>query len=73
MCVPASPVETGQAAVNGPLQVRDATVEAAQDRLDYTLATLRSESLSVEGELGDYRPLRALDQRRARPSSPTRS
>jgi GABA permease len=60
VCVPASPVETGQAAVNGPLKVWDATVEAAQNRLDYTLTTLRSDNLSVEGELGDYRPLRAL-------------
>jgi GABA permease len=60
VCVPASPIETGQASVNSPLNVRDATVEAAQDRLDQTLATLRSDSLSVEGELGDYRPLRAL-------------
>jgi len=61
VCVPASPVETGQAEVNGPVKVWDATVEAAQNRLDYTLTTLRSENLSVDGELGDYRPLRALD------------
>jgi GABA permease len=61
VCVPASPVETGQAEVNGPLQVWGATVEAAQKRLDYTLTTLRSENLSVEGGLGDFRPLRALD------------
>ena len=39
----------------------DATLEAAQRRLDDTLATLRSESLDATGELGDYRPLRALD------------
>jgi GABA permease len=61
VCVPASPVETGQAAANGPLNVRDATVEAAQRRLDYTLGQLRSEDLDVDGELGDYRPLRALN------------
>jgi GABA permease len=61
VCVPASPVETGQAAVNGPLKVWDATAEAAQRRLDYTLSQLRSEDLDVEGELGDYRPLRALN------------
>ena len=61
VCVPASPVETGQAAVNGPLKVWDATVEAARDRLERTLGTLRSENLSAEGELGDFRPLRALD------------
>jgi GABA permease len=60
--VPASPIETGQAAAAGPLTVRDATVEAAQRRLDHTLTTLRSENLDVDGELGDYRPLRALEQ-----------
>ncbi len=47
--------------MNGPLKVWDATVEAAQGRLDYTLSQLRSEELDVEGELGDYRPLRALN------------
>jgi GABA permease len=61
VCVPASPVETGQAAANGPLNVWEATVEAAQRRLDLTLGQLRSEELDVEGELGDYRPLRALN------------
>jgi GABA permease len=60
VCVPASPVETGQAAVNGPVNVWDATAEAARERLEYTLETLRSESLDATGELGDYRPLRAL-------------
>ena len=60
VCVPASPVETGQASVNGPLQVWDATAAAAQERLDATLETLRSEDLSADGALGDYRPLRAL-------------
>jgi GABA permease len=61
VCVPASPVETGQAAANGPLNVWDATVEAAQRRLDFTLDQLRSEDLDVDGALGDYRPLRALN------------
>jgi len=61
VCVPASPVETGQAALNGAVKVWDATLEAAQRRLDDTLTTLRSESLDATGELGDYRPLRALD------------
>lgn len=61
VCVPASPVETGQAAVHGPLQVWNATAEAARERLEHTLASLRSDSLRVEGELGDYRPLRALE------------
>jgi GABA permease len=62
VCVPASPIETGTAAVTGPLQVRDATVVAAQNRLDHTLATLRADELDADGALGDYRPLRALDQ-----------
>ena len=58
--VPASPVETGVAATHGPLDVWDATVAAAQERLDNTLNTLRAEGFSAEGTLGDYRPLRAL-------------
>ncbi len=58
--VPASPVETGQAEVHGPLQVWDATAAAAQARLDAMLETLHSEGLSAEGALGDFRPLRAL-------------
>lgn len=61
VCVPASPVETGQAAVAGPLNVREATILAAQNRLDETLLSLRTDGLSAEGELGDFRPLRALD------------
>ena len=39
VCVPASPVETGTAATHGPLDVREATQEAAQARLDHTLST----------------------------------
>jgi GABA permease len=35
-------------------------VQAAQDRLDRTLTILRAEHLAASGELGDYRPLRAL-------------
>ncbi|MGW5152184.1 amino acid permease [Rhodococcus koreensis] len=58
--VPESPIETGGAATPGPLDVRVATQIAAQDRLDYTLSTLRAENLEVDGHLGDYRPLRAL-------------
>jgi GABA permease len=60
VCVPASPVETGVAATHGPLDVMDATLEAARARLDHTLLTLRSENLTADGALGDYRPLRAL-------------
>ncbi|WP_172651788.1 amino acid permease [Rhodococcus opacus] len=58
--VPASPIETGTAATHGPLDVAEATREVAQRRLDDTLATLRAENLEADGELGDYRPLRAL-------------
>jgi GABA permease len=58
--VPASPVETGAAATHGPLDVMEATQEAAKARLQYTLSTLRSENREADGALGDYRPLRAL-------------
>ena len=58
--VPASPIETGTAATHGPLDLREATREVAQERLDNTLATLRAENLEADGEFGDYRPLRAL-------------
>jgi GABA permease len=58
--VPASPVETGVAATHGPLDVMEATQEAANARLDYTLSALRSDDLEADGALGDYRPLRAL-------------
>ncbi|CCH79678.1 Gamma-aminobutyrate transporter, APC family protein [Nostocoides japonicum T1-X7] len=60
VCVPASPVETGVAATHGAVSVADATVRAAQERLDTTLETLRSHGLAASGALGDYRPLRAL-------------
>ena len=43
--VPASPIETGVAATHGPLDVMEATQEAAKARLDHTLSTLRSENL----------------------------
>jgi GABA permease len=58
--VPASPIDTGVAATHGPLDLADATRQAAQHRLDYTLTTLRSDNLDADGALGDYRPLRAL-------------
>jgi GABA permease len=58
--VPASPVETGAAATHGPLDVAEATQEAARARLEHTLSTLRSENLDADGALGDYRPMRAL-------------
>ena len=58
--VPASPIETGVAATHGPLDLMEATQQVAQQRLDATLGTLRSENLDADGTLGDYRPLRAL-------------
>ena len=58
--VPASPIETGVAATHGPLDLAEATQQAAQQRLDYTLTTLHSDNLDADGALGDYRPLRAL-------------
>ncbi len=60
--VPANPVDTGQADREGAAFVWQATTEAAQERLDQTLEELRSRGLSVEGELGDYRPLVALEK-----------
>ena len=58
--VPASPIETGVAATHGPLDLWDATQQAAQARLDHTLSILRSDHLEADGTLGDQRPLRAL-------------
>jgi GABA permease len=58
--VPASAIETGVAATHGPLDVMEATQDAARARLEHTLSTLRSENLEADGTLGDYRPLRAL-------------
>jgi GABA permease len=59
--VPTNPIDTGQANLEGAAFVWEATVQAARERLDGTLATLRGMGLTVEGELGDYRPLEALD------------
>jgi GABA permease len=60
VCVPANPIDTGQAMHRGPVYIWEATTEAAQARLDRTLEILRSEGLDADGALGDYRPLRAL-------------
>lgn len=59
--VPASPVDTGAAATHGPRDVTEATEQAARNRLDAVLATLHGENLDAQGELGDHRPLRALE------------
>jgi GABA permease len=61
VCVPANPVDTGQAENTGPVYVLDATVQAAHERLAGILTAMRDIGLTAEGELGDYRPLRALD------------
>jgi GABA permease len=60
VCVPANPVDTGQAEHKGAVFLWQATTEAAQKRLDQTLRTLRDDGLDTDGALGDYRPLRAL-------------
>jgi GABA permease len=61
VCVPVNPVGTGQAENTGPVYVLDATAQAAHERLDAILAAMRDIGLTADGELGDYRPLRALD------------
>jgi GABA permease len=60
VCVPANPIDTGQAMHQGAVYLWEATREAAQARLDRTLEVLRSEGMHAEGALGNYRPLRAL-------------
>ncbi len=60
VCVPANPVDTGQAERTGAVWVWQETVKAAQERLDSTLSALATEGLHADGELGDYRPLTAL-------------
>ena len=60
VCVPANPIDTGQSMHEGAAFVWEATTKAAQERLDRTLGVLDDEHLRAVGELGDYRPLRAL-------------
>jgi GABA permease len=60
--VPANPVDTGQAEREGAAFVWEATTKAARERLDNTLEALRADGLTVTGELGDYRPMVALDK-----------
>ena len=60
---PANPVDTGagrRARARRSSGRRPTT--AAQRRLEQTLAILRDRGLTVDGELGDYRPLVALEQ-----------
>ncbi len=58
--VPANPVDTGQAEVEGAAFLWDATRRAAQERLDGMLEGLRAHGVEATGALGDYRPLVAL-------------
>src|SRR5690349_14103851 len=51
VCVPANPVDTGQAEHKGAVYLWEATRRAAQERLDATLAILRGEGLRAEGDL----------------------
>ncbi len=59
--VPANPVDTGQAEHSGAVWVWEETTRAAQERLDSTLEILRGEGLHASGELGDHRPMHALE------------
>jgi GABA permease len=59
--VPTNPVDTGQAEREGAAFVWEATEHAARERLDLMLHVLREQGLTVDGRLGDYRPLVALD------------
>ena len=58
--VPANPVDTGQAEVEGAAFLWEATRRAAQERLDGMLDGLRAHGVEATGALGDYRPLVAL-------------
>ena len=58
--VPANPVDTGQAEVEGAVFLWEATRAAAQERLEGMLAALHSHGIDASGALGDYRPLVAL-------------
>ncbi len=60
--VPANPVDTGDAEKEGAAFVWEAATRSARQRLEQTLTTLRGQGLTVDGELGDYRPLVALDK-----------
>jgi hypothetical protein len=61
VCVPANPVDTGQAEHHGAVYAWEATQRAAQERLGASLAILRDEGLRADGAVGDFRPMVALD------------
>lgn len=58
--VPVSPIETGVAASQGPLEVWEETRAVAAQRLALILAELRGENLTAQGLLGHQNPLQAL-------------
>jgi GABA permease len=60
ICVPANPFVTGQAENTGPVYLRDATRQAANQRLNTMVTAMRNVGLSAEGEIGDERPMHAL-------------
>jgi GABA permease len=60
ICVPANFVDTGATEVEGEVRVQEASVDVARRRLEYALSTLRAAGLSVEGDFGDFLPMRAL-------------
>jgi GABA permease len=57
VCMPIRPLQTG----HGPAWSTEASGIAAAARLDGVLGILRDEGLQAEGELGDYRPMQAMD------------
>jgi GABA permease len=59
VCVPAEPADTGRRGRPSG-GAGDARVDAAQARLDHALRILQGEGLQVDGELGDARPMHAL-------------
>jgi GABA permease len=57
VCMPVRPLQTGQ----GPVWSAKASGIAAQSRLDNVLEILCREGLHAEGDLGDHRPMQAMD------------
>jgi len=58
VCMPAHPLHSGQGALWAP----DTAVAAAGSRLAATLVILRGEGFQVDGSIGDFRPLTAMDR-----------
>jgi GABA permease len=55
--VPARPLHER----HGSVWTQEGAIEAAEDRLEQTLETLRGEGLRAEGRVGDMRPLHAIN------------